>query len=85
MEIAGRDIERTVLVQIGAGTGSILVFIALVTYVGIRYTEVVGTDPKVIDLTATGGLAMVVVLTLFVAVLSVVGLALSDELSDDDE
>lgn len=85
MEIAGRDIERSVLVQIGAGTGSILVFVAMVAYVGVRYTEVVSRDPRVIDLTETGGIALVVGLVVFVLFMSVVGLALSDELTDEDE
>ena len=84
MEIAGRDIERSLLVQIGAGTGSILVFVAMIAYVGVQYTEVVATDPKVIDLEPAGGVAMVVVLAVYVLFMSVVGLGLSDELDGDD-
>lgn len=83
MEIAGRDIERSVLVQIGAGTGSILVFVAMIAYVGIQYTEVVSTDPNVIDLEPAGGVALVVVLAVYVLFMSVVGLGLSDELDDE--
>jgi hypothetical protein len=86
MEIAGRDVERSLLVQIGAGSGSVLVFLALVVYVGVRWTTVVDTDPtRVIDLTPEGGLMLVVVIAVFVVFMSVLGLALSDELSGDDE
>jgi len=84
MEIAGRDVERTILVQIGAGVGSILVFLAMVTYVGLEYTEVATEDPRIIDLVPSGGLAMVAVLVAFVVFMSAVGLALSDELDDED-
>lgn len=84
MEIAGRDVERTILVQIGAGVGSILVFLAMVTYVGLEYTEVATEDPRIIDLVPSGGLAMVAVLVAFVLFMSIVGLALSDELDDED-
>lgn len=83
MEIAGRDIERSLIVQIGAGTGSILVFVAMIVYVGVQYTEVVTTDPRVIDLEPAGGVAMVAVLAVYVLFMSVVGLGLSDELDDD--
>lgn len=85
MEIAGRDVERSILVQIGAGTGSVLVFLALVVYVGVRWTTVVQTDPRVIDFEPQGGLMLVVVLVVFVVFMSVLGLALSDELTGDDD
>jgi hypothetical protein len=86
MEIAGRDVERSILVQIGAGSGSVLVFLALVVYVGVRWTSVVETDPiRVVDLTPEGGLMLVVVLVVFVVFMSVIGLVLSDDLSEDDE
>jgi hypothetical protein len=84
MEIAGRDIERSILVQVGAGTGSILVFLAMVVYVGVRWAEPVSTDPKVIDLLPEGGLMLVVVLAVFVVFMSLVGLVLSDELTEDE-
>lgn len=85
MEVAGRDVERSLLVQIGAGTGSILVFLALVTFVGLRWAEEAPGSTNSIDLDPTGGLMLVVALAVFVVFMSVVGLALSDELSDEDD
>jgi len=74
--------ERSTKVQIGAGAITVLVFVALVVVVGTRYS-VPGAGAGSIDLDPTGGLALVGVLVFFVVLLTVVGLALSDQLSGD--
>lgn len=68
-------LDRSTKVQIGAGTASIVVFVALVVMVGTQ------NGPQ--GLEPSGGLAMVGVLVAFVIFLAVLGLALSDQLSDD--
>lgn len=83
MEIAGTDIERSTLVQVGVGGASIVVFIAMVAYVGVAYGVTVGTDPRVVDLEPAGGMALVGVLVAFVVLMIALGTALSDELTED--
>lgn len=69
------DIERSTLVQAGAGAASIVVFVVGVVAVGARNGPT-GLEPA-------GGLAMVGVLVLFVVFMAVLGLALGDRLTSD--
>ena len=69
------ELERSTKVQIGAGLVSVVVFVALVALVGVQN----GPD----GLAPSDGLAMAGVLAVFVIFMTVLGLALSDQLSDD--
>lgn len=69
------ELERSTKVQIGVGLASVVVFVAGVVAVGLQN----GAD----GLEPSGGLAMAGVLVFFVIFLTVVGFALSDQLTDD--
>lgn len=69
------ELDRSTKVQIGAGTLSTVVFVALVVAVGTQ------NGPE--GLGPLEGMAMVGVLVFFVIFMTVMGLALSDQLSED--
>lgn len=69
------ELDRSTKVQIGVGTASVAVFVALVVAVGTQN----GPD----GLEPSEGLVMAGVLVFFVLFLTVLGFALSDQLSDD--
>lgn len=69
------DIERSTIVQAAAGAVSILVFVGLVVLVGGQ-NGAQALEPR-------GGLVMVGVLAFFVVFMAALGLALSNQLSED--
>lgn len=69
------ELDRSTKVQIGVGALSTVVFVVLVVAVGLQ------NGPE--GLGPSEGLTMVGVLVFFVIFMTVLGLALSDQLSED--